>query len=42
MKKKRNWLILAMLALMLIIGCAGSRKPAMVLKKPAAVCGKRN
>jgi hypothetical protein len=42
MKQKRNWLVLAILAAMLITARLGSRKPATVLKKPAAVCGKRN
>jgi hypothetical protein len=42
MKLKRNWLVLAILVSLLITAWLGSRKPAMVLKKPAAVCGKRN
>jgi hypothetical protein len=42
MKKKRNWLTLAMLVLLLITAWLGSRKPGTAAKKPAAVCGKRN
>jgi hypothetical protein len=42
MKHKRTRLMLAILALLLIIAWAIRRKPEAELKKPAAVCGKRN
>lgn len=41
MTKKRNWLILAAV-LLVIIAWGISRKQVTVSKKPVAVCGKTN
>jgi hypothetical protein len=42
MKNKKNRLMLAILILLLVIAWGVSRKPAAALKKPVAVCGKKN